>query len=91
MNIDLVFRDENGGFVDNICQSKLKSLFNDSEINEITLTSWYENDSILRINKFRNNGFYLNVNDAKSIHNHFPEKKIFAIIKDLQIDTITIN
>ena len=65
-------------------------MFNDSDTNEIVLTSWYENDSILTIGKFRNNGFYLNVNDAKSIHNHFPEKKIFKLITDFQIDTIKI-
>jgi hypothetical protein len=91
MNIDLVFRNENGGFVDNICQSNLKSLFNDSEVNRIILTSWYENDSILTIEKFRNNGFYLNINNAKSIHNHFPEKKIFKLITEFQIDTIKID
>jgi hypothetical protein len=88
-NQDLIIRDTNGGFIDCVNLSDIKSLVIDG--NEIFLSSFFEDNLTLTITSFGNEFWIKCEAFPLERFKRFPMKKISRLIKCLNLDTIDIN
>lgn len=89
MNNELIFRNENGDFLDCIRTNELKELVNTEK--EIFLSSFFEDNLTVKITKFKGE-FFIKVEAFPiEIFKRFPNKRINKLIQSLRIDTIQIS